>query len=787
MKTNSVNFLMRHLIVFIVLLASSFFCKLHACGFYPWGEEVRFCYFKPYYFGFDHGYRYFNYTTDWYDYGFYEYNVEDEYYEAFFSGTIDYDPNIKEWSNYCNGKVDNEAIRQAIYKLSEKQLAGKSKNGMLKYLYKKKDYEAIDYILFAKQCEQFTWRNQNDPWEKQSVLPKGHVSVDELLKQAGERAITAKDISIKERYLFLKVRLSFYFGKSGNIKDIYETNFKNKKDKNLLYYWVLFFYTQIQTDQAKENYYAAQVFAHAPDKRFVVRSNYDRSIPIEKTLKFARTAEERANIYLLHGIRITSKGLPYIKEIYQNDPSSYGLGFMLVREINKMEDWILTPQYSLFEPSVRTDYWENNNAHRVLSRVKEDRKYAAEVLAFINTMDLSKIDNPDLVRLVQCYAAFLAQDNKTALKALNKLDKTIKPKNALYEPFKLVKGLVLVASQEKGQAVIPADVKPILIDQYKKGNHKYLFGIGRELEEKGNTTLAVLVFSMVNHENKNDDWLNTATWKTKNGVASLYSDFYRNYISYIDAGYTIDQMEALIADVNKSHNSDGFEGWLYSTVKNEKTELYKILGTKYLREDCFVEARNIFAKIDKNSEYVFNENPFYKIKDTPEFTADYDKKQQVSRVYIMDNLIKLSAMADNPNLKDRDYYCFLVANCHYNMGKYGNAWSMRRRFKGGHMVKNGFVDDDDFFGYKTARVYYFEAYRAAKTEKFKALCLRMMLQCEKYNLEFAHDQNWQLNYRYDLKPGENKYEDDLKKKYGKYYSELQSNCTAFSDYFKARR
>ncbi|MES2485431.1 MAG: hypothetical protein V4581_05690 [Bacteroidota bacterium] len=451
-----------------------------------------------------------------------------------------------------------------------------------------------------------------------------------------------------------------------------------------------------------------------------------------------------------------------------------------------MEDWILTPQYSLFEPSTRADYWENNNAQRIFTRVKTDRQYAGEVLGFINSVDFSKTDNPGLWQLAKAYVAFMAQDNSTSVKALMMAEKAIGKNNILYAPLQLVKGMVLIAVQKQGNAQIPKETEAILIEQYKKGNYKYIFGLGRELEEKGNTTLAALLYSKIKNDDS-DNWNDIVHWKAKNNVTSMYSDYYWEYLAYMDACYTIPQVKALIADVQKATKKSAFEKWLYAGTINNEHEFYRILGTKYLRENNLAKARDAFKNINPKTDYIFDENPFYKIKGTPEFTGKYDKKQKVNRAYIMDNLIRLLEKANNATERNRDLYYFEVANCYYNMSYNGNAWNMRRRFMSVSQSKTNLPDDDDFFGNKTAFMYYKLAYKYAKTEKFKALCLRMMSECEKNNIYYAYDKNWQINYRYELKPGGNKYDDQLKKQYGAYYSDLTSNCTAFSDYFKARR
>lgn len=756
--------------VFILLLANSFFSNLNACGFYPFGEEVRFCFLDPAGAGYD-SYWQFNYTSDWH-YG--NWDQDDK---------VDYEmPNILLWRNYCKGRVADEAIRQAIYTIPLKDVKRQSKNAMLKYLYGSNDMEAINYIIFAKRCEGFNWGD--DLWEREEE--KASAAMDALMKEGIALAGKATRKELHDKYLFLSARISRYSRNATNIKTIYEKHFKDRIQKDIVDYWVLYFYLQFEKDPARKNYYAAQVFANAPDKRFAVRLNYDREIPIEETLKYAANKKEAANIWMMQGIRVTGKALSYMEGVYKNDPSAEALGFMLLREVNKLEDWILTPRYSLFEPSIRDDYWENDNAQRILARVENDRKYAAQVLAFVNRMDISKVDNPQFVRLAQAYLNFLVKDNAASILVLNKLERQLPKGSPMYRQAQLIRGLAITAGQQEGKAVIPAAIQNLLMEKYKELDYHYIFAIARELEDKGNSTDAALLFFKANHQ---QDWENHSTvyWKTRNDVTSMFSDFYTKAISYIDAVYSPEKVRDLLDRLEAGGKRDSFGTWLYSDALTEKHELQRIEGTLYLRMNKLPEAYKAFSAIDTQHQFVFADNPFYKIWGTPSFVQGY-RKTGIDRAYIIGNLMDVLNRANNPAEKERDYYYFQAANCYYNMSFFGNAWNMRRRYKSATQFKTGLADDDEFYGCRTAEKYYALALKHAKTRKFRALCLRMLSQCEKNNSRYITEKEYVANgYRAISVYGVRQYDYLLRKNYSEYYGELTSNCNAFRSYFKARR
>lgn len=735
---------MKRFLIFTLLLANSFVFKLSACWFYPYGENVRYCFLHSGNVGYD-TYSFYNYTSEW--------NYFADTYDGY--GFDLKRPNIELWQQYCDNKVSYAAIEEAVYKLSMDEVRMSSNNAMLRYLYAKGDTDAIDYLRFAKRVEVFSSYSPDDAWEKEPVdNDAAKLYIDKLLKKADE----VKNEYLRDRYWFLAVRTAHYTsGGTTTIREVFEKQFSQREQKDLIYYWVLYFNALCENDPAKANFMAAQVFANAPDKRVAATHNcWDKNIPIEEVLQYAKTKEEIANVWLIYGVRRTAPALSYLQNIYDNTPSVNGFGFMLLREVNKLEDWILTPQYSLFLPSVKKDYWENSTPQRVLGRMETDRDYACDLLSFVSTLDLSKVDNPDFVRLAKCYLEFMVKDYGTALYDIEQLKKQLPVNSNCHNQLELIEGLTLTAYQDYGNAVVPEKVKPLLIKQLRQGNGKYIFAIGRELEERGNTTMAAFLYS------KLKDCYEYVTWKAKNGATTSFDDYYYDYLSYIDAVYTIPQMKDFIAKVTNKETNLPFENWIYEGVNGDRDELYKITGMKYLRKNDLQGAYDYFKLVDPDSDYTFLSDPFDKLRYTETFSG-IELKQKITRAGIIKKLMEFLKRAEDVNEQDRDYYYFLVATCYYNMTENGTAWRMKRRVMTAY-VNTNLEDDDDFYNAILAVKYYRLAMDNAKNDKFKALCLRMIAMC--------HDSDAYT---------------ELKEQYPKAYDDLTSNCTRFSDYFKARR
>ncbi|TGD59221.1 hypothetical protein [Flavobacterium humi] len=780
---------MKNFLVFILILASK---SIFACGFYPYGEELRYSFLNPDVFEY-YGFASFNYSANTFE-------PKPPYRES------DTRPNEVLWKTYCKNKVPVSDIGWVLYESKAEDIHPGSKNQMLRYLYQAKDYEAIHYLKFAKDCEEFnTW--MDDPWERDDsrILPQR----TSLLKKAMALSGSCTKEEFKIRYTFLAIRIAFYNQDFETIRKLYDTVFKLQQDKNILTYWSLYFRTMAETDAPLANFYAAQVFKNAPDKRFMIAQQYATKIPIASVLKFAKTDQEKANVYLLAAIKTHDKSLDYLKEVYRLNPKEEGLGFLLLREINKMEDWVFTPYYSLFNPSIETNnYWDKEEAsiRNILKRVEADRAYAKKVLAFVAHTDSNKMDNPILWKACRAHLLFMTKDYRSGLSLVEQLEKTVPKNEALFNQLEIMKALHLIAGQKAGHASIPEEAKPIILKN--KGNNQFLFALGRELEYKGNTIDAALLYSKIDDSNldENHQYYNAAYWKTMKNKGATYADFFTGYFDYIDAVYTPEQVESLIGDIAiHAKTDDAFFNWKYGTLRNEMQELQELLGTKYIRQNKLEEALASFQKVGGNfwnekysawekNQYawdgsnVFDKNPFYELKYTPAFIPIKDTIH-LNKTEITAQLLNYLRRAGDTKEKDRDYYYFLVANCYYNMTQYGNSWMMRRYFwssTGGDTV---IEDEAEYYQCNLARKYYLSAMKNAKTEKFKMLCLRMLGRCEKNRLQYK--------YQYDYKDettdyeafifGKNKFYSTLQSKNPLHFEALTGNCTYFEDYFRSRR
>ncbi len=757
-----------------ILLLSS--VSSFACGpYYPYGEATRFNLLKAESFDFK-DFATFNYTAAsfWPPEETTAMNTAEK-------------QNVALWQKRYNNQVNAEEVYEGVY----------SNNQQFQQYLEKNDPTTLIYLNFAKACSQFNSTNE-DPWERNAsaMLPERTTLIEFALEQI--KKLDDEELSL--RYAFIAIRLAYYNGEKELVNSIYADYFSCRTmGKNILDYWGLYFQALVLPKGPQRNFSAAQVFWNASDKRFMIHQKYDKTIPIAATLKLATTDLEKSAVWLLHGVRNPGPALDEIKKIHELTPNAVAVDFMLIRELNKLEDWIYTPYYANFSPSVygvkNDDDYDSYPAS--LKQIKVDRLYAKKMLTFVQTATKKKEAPSKLWKIATAYLQHMTANSEAAI---SDLDVLIKQEEApeLKNTLTQLQAICKVSSQKNGAAEIPVSLQQQLVQQDNKIDHNFLFALGRELEFKGNTSDAAVLYSLVNGEQKNGEALEDFIyWRSKHRHNTIWSmDYYDDYFYYLDAQYSTKEVKALIKAITPRKEGPDFARWKSDQLKADLPRLYDLLGTKYMRENRLTDALNAFKMVDPavwtSDDYHYarylDANPFY-----ADFHSAHEKTEAdtitYNKVTLTRQLLEYLAKADNLNTQDRAYYYFLVANCYFNMTQYGNSWMMKRYYWSTNANSTGLADDAEYFHCRLAAEYYLKAKSTSKTKKFGALCLRMAARCETYHLEreIYENQEYPDHEEYHKRVYlQNKHYQKLEADYPDDNEELVSNCYSFEEYFKAR-
>jgi hypothetical protein len=760
---------MKNWIVCIAILISN--SIVYACGpWYPYGEQVRFSLFTPSTF-IDNGYNPFNYNAD-------NFGAEEEL-------KPEDDPNTILWKAYCENSPHLKDVFLAVYKLEANELSNaNSSNTFVQYLLKNNDKAAINYLKFAKSCSQFS-QVTYDPWERGGDHLKKQRN--KKIKAALKKSNTESNEMLKKRYEFLAIRLAYYADNESQVNVIYSKYFNTEKI-DVIDYWAAYFKLCFEPSSASRNVELAQIFEKCPDKRFAVSQLFDRGISVDKTLNSASTNREKGNVIVMYELRNFGKSVNLLQYLVKVDPSNPQLSFLFLREINKIEDWVLTPKYNLFPPSMYYSYYSEDQKEQYHLRIASDKKYAVEYSEWLKTV---RFENDEMRYLQVLSLAYLAQITDNTQDALSKLSNIPISENTAFAYLKDQLELLCKVDASENYAWILDDSKKALLQNNAVANYSnFLFAVGREAEYNKQTSVAACLYSHLNKNNQ--DWYSEA-WKAPNEVSNLYGDFFTEYFFYLDAQYSIEEVQSLI---NTIENNDFKSPWLTEFVSPDIERLYDLIGTKYLRENELDKAISAFSKVSdatwNKDEYSYksmlNANPFH-----ADFYTEHEKSKcdtiRYNKYQIATKLqayIKKGNDVKNPN-RAKDY--FIAANCYLNMSYYGNSWMMRRYWWSTNEIKSGLVDDKEFARCDLAKKYYKKAYEASTNDMQKALCLRMMGRCEKYAL--FEEIDYDRDFDYDKYGGffeyvftKNKSYKTLEENYPEEYSELISNCETFSEYYR---
>lgn len=761
---------MKHWMLFFSFLMS---VKLSlACGgWYPFGEDVRYSLFNPALFD-DGGMSEFYYSADY---------LSDMYRHA-----PESDRNVDDWQRLVGEEVSRQDVFEALYRLSAREIVDpQDSNAFVQKMFALGKKDELQYLAFAKKYSYLN-NQYSDPWERDAAdmsKQRGKAIGDAMRKVSNE-----KDEVLKRRYAFIALRLAFYHEATYLVNDIYHDYF-NGINELTIDRWAKYYQLHTNRMDARRNFDVAQLFAETPSKRHGLFVLFDRKISIEDVLYYAKTNEEKANVWVMYTYREKGRQMDKITKIMELDPKNPVLPFLLVREVNKLEDWVLSPTYTAFAPVMREgiSVWGDNDQSIVKEAVNEDRAYATSFWSWLKGVE-SNLDK-DLYASLTTVIAFVCDQPSAALNTL-KVAKFDRQDLIDWKERMLV--LLDVASNES-RRLESLDLS-LFLDNEFDDKERFLFTMGRMFEFRGKLGEAALLYGALNQRNEGWEWF---VWAEPAGYTTYNISFYTDYFDYFDANYKAKDVEGILGYAMRWMKKDVRLKRLAQNIARDKRKLLDLIGTKYLREDQLARAISIWKQVPEkywSSDEVYYDhylasNPFYmnfysEHSKTPGDTIKYTKPE------IAEELYRLIQLAEQQSGNEKAKTQFTIASCYFNMTTHGNSWMMRRSWWSANTYNTIFIDSDEFNKCLKAKEYFEKAYLSADREQFKALCLRMAGRCESYRLYFDHEYDYDMDY--DQYGGyreymfqKNEYYKQLKNEFPQWRDELVTNCHSFDRFYRS--
>ena len=670
---------------------------------------------------------------------------------------------VADWSAYLKGSMNEKDVKfflidssaADVIKLNSFLVSKKSNPTVTKWSKKinLKDKKVSSFIVFlenAQSLEKVSVNNDYWSYEPQKVIYFKDVN---RVKNIEKKYETTTDIFLKNRYWLLTIKANFY---SNNKQSA--ALFFNKTEttvaKNTLYYRALSYLAGLEyrnKNYAKANYLYAQVFDKCPPLRVVAAYSFhpQEQSDWNQSLKLAKNNDEKEALWAIQGYYNNEEQA--IQKIYELNPKSEHLDYLLTRLINKQENRI---DKSFKDQTVL----QNKN------RIKDSiTKSAVQIVAAIAKSNATA--KPHLWNIAAGYLETLsgnfAQADQDFTIAESKMPKTV----LAYNQLRLLR---FVNNLSKIDKINSSNEKTILND------------------------LNWLYFELPKENIENFRYENAASW-SRNYLSALYksqknavmAELFSKDSDFYDTPANVEAVKSFLLKNNKSI-IENIASKIYDLNLNDINKYQAVLSTY---QNKIPEAIAFMKEADSLQNIVFYGNPFNgRIKDCHDCEHAERQKKKYTQIEF---LTTIKTMQDKINSQEDIYdNAILLGNAFYNITHFGNA----RIFYEGNII--GYGSSPYSFKEKTkamitncnvAKMYYLKALDAATNDEQKAKCNYLLAKCERnefYNKKFyAITDWWQVEDDKVNFLAWNGFK-NLKQNYfkTKYYQDVIAECGYFNTY-----
>ncbi|WP_316786393.1 hypothetical protein [Pedobacter frigiditerrae] len=794
---------------------------------------------------------------DPYDYyvSYFHNNVQGDQYKPFaFNGLLflnseddvwaEENVNSAEWAKYLGVKLKD--VRKIMYELdsaSDVRLKKASfkwtstlpdslkKNNFLAALSKNK--AALNYYRLLKQCEPMIshiYGSWTQPIVDSVFLMKCADKNLALLPNF-------KDDFLKLRYAYQIQRMYRYAGNKQQSKMVYEKYIANNPSTSAVKGWAISQYAGIIRAEGKADEAAflfSKVFASNPERRIVAYRNYFwTSAKMDDVLKFAKSEDEKANIYAINGFKKPDSEIQLVKDVYECNPANQLVGALVIREVNKLEQNLLerSPMaYDYFSASIYGNYFNyGKNADSLktanLKHLKVVRDFATRIA------NEKKYIEPDFGNITAAYLSWIEHNDVLAMKYLNKVNlEKLSPK--LKDQYRITELLVKANQIKKGNnfnenELLPAlkwlDEKRLEENPVQPKDSEYYYGWNEG--EKSRYTITTRNFYqqvLAPAYTKLGDTAKAALAMLKGDAKYklLKNMKFKKSLSYQTTMYWMQSLSENTLDKIATYKTktaiDNFDGLLAKSLNQfSSDDFYELQGTAHLRAHQYAKAIECFNKLSKTYKYWMPEewewldngkhlvhkqyaNAF------AETVTDYPKKyvnkpNRLNKKTFAKKMLNLQRLA-NTDKKNAAQYYYQMAKGLYQTGEFGNAWFFIsydwRIFANQNRGKYDYNSD-----YKLAlkaKEYFEKARELSKDANFKAKCTFMLARCEQKKILQKYDAiTWNETEDYEKlgkeqdriytrMNSENPYFAEMKNQYAKtpFYKTAVNECSYLKDFLK---
>ena len=778
----------------LVLICSLFFnSALLACSFMPDNYELNFCMINA-----DIAQRP---DLSFLNYSIYQYNSCEWQKEV---ARVDHENlllNCAEWQKYLGEKIRTQDIITILESTApddflqayRTQNWGVFKNNSFIAALLNKT-TALKYMALAKRVE-FENEREEDPWTTDGYWQEyisDSTAKSHIIKEAEVLLKNTKDTFLQQRYACQLIRLYDIEQSKERIIDIYQNCLKNQRTvvELLILPKVINSYCCSRKGGTIANELSFRMFEEKNGRKMLAFQHLDNNTQ-------PKNQHQKAILQAVKTFRNPAPALAQLETLVQIEPNSQYLPLLLVREIQKLESWIFSPEILGMIPThigKKMDFYDmpyKKFINYTQKNLEKDKKYLHRFRQFVEALS-DKSMPTNLFHILAAYTCIMDNDFAAAQKHLQQ---TSNEMPAIQLKQRKMMQIVVLAHLEPLRSLSTRQKLAQLLQTLSlPSNQNYLteYGIDASDCNEKYDNRSELYRYLSRHFQKQGDLLVAGLLEQKivnNRLTHFEQSDYYQKIRFWDNYGTMADVDTLLMFKHKK-NKTPFEQWLTPIKWASDNALYDLKGTMAFRENDFKTAYETFKKIPKNfwnTTYDFAEclntpsltyNPQF---DTLTTHKQYpvDKTAWVKEAYDIQEQLKTAQGTQRAKL------CLQMGNIIYNTSINKRCWMMTsygwHYFEpSGNILNQCCYQPETKINYQTidkSQKYYSEALKnAGKDQEIAAQACLMLHLCKNKNL---YDDQIDY-YGDDEKPKLNKtYLNILRKKYAntQTFAYLRSTCS----------
>lgn len=786
--------------LFLIFTAS---CLLQtaslACGWFPMPEEVRVSVFGPDLME-KSGYEPFFYTR----YFLYD-------YEGSKGHDLFWEQNLTEWESCFGHVVKRTEIDHFLSDIPYAEFDRASSfvfekeyfrttdlyriSPVARYLVDNDENEVLAYFFFAKAAERLV--NPQDNPHSWRGFDINEMAVRRLITDMQGSYNRISDPLLKMRYAYQMVMLSRYIGDYGKCVSIYDRQIAPHQQSSQIRWMALLHKATAlarlgRMDEA--NLAFAHVFKNCPGRRARAFMGFDAKQADSSVVQNLSSRDE-ALILALRALKHPGPALPLLKKIHQLIPNHELMDLLLIREVNKLEEWVLTPRFAGYDMgNTSYGYWDRFRQNETEDFYKKNKlkdiAYAKEVLTWAEQMVLqNKLKEPELWMLANAHLALITEDFRKSQYWIEMFQKLPNTSPKLQEQADMTAMLSFVRNKGETDVQLLQRLYPLLSKLENRINYEEelknnpwfvsreakmfghcLLGLAYRMEAEGKKDMAAIFMAKVKPGLAEGKWTSNVPFfrapAQPYGTQSYPLHANYNHYLYLEENADIATVEKLLLWASKPKMVEWETYFLQYVVKTQDRIRFS-LSRMYIRENQLEKALSTLKKINpqlwqsKTYAWYLKDNPFQ----NPLMSVDpAARKQFFSPVEIVAQMITLKAKSQMEG-PEQAVALETLGHVYYHLSSHGNHWIMYRCWQsaGEGMdlpPANNLAFAEDYYGCAKAKQYYQQAFDVSKDRNQKARLLLMLASCEEKHFAW---QNRKLKYKERQLPvGRNIYYKQLK-------------------------